>query len=172
MSCSCLERDFLYKLVEARGSTWTAHQSALWKKNTHNTGGEGERGTRCVDIHMESLEEGETISSQNHSSSIATRGSGVRKLTGVIGVIVVALGFIFFGTRAEPATGGTAAAAAAAARGAARGAAAGAGAGVLDLTARWMDPASSFRRSRGRNHASACQHRMEQCRLQQRPGMM
>lgn len=108
---------------------------------------------------MESLEDAT-------SSSHSTRRSGAKKITGVIGVIVVALGFIFFGTRAEPTVAtltppGTA------------GAAGGASGlqlklAVFDQTARWIDPASFRRRVRD---ASASRHRVEQCRLPQRPDM-
>lgn len=92
---------------------------------------------------MESLED---------TSSHSTRGSGVKKITGVIMVIVVALGFIFFGTRADPGTST---------------AAGGLNLAVFDQTARWMDPASVRRR----RNASPCRHHMEQCRLQQRRDM-
>lgn len=113
--------------------------------------------------HMESLEDG--------TGSHSTRGSaitGVKKITGVIGVIVVALSFIFFGTRAEPGAGGFTAddvvvGAGAAAGGLRRLA-------VFDQTARWMDPASFRGRRRRGNIVSACGHRLERCRLKQRPG--
>lgn len=96
---------------------------------------------------MDSLED---TSSHRTSSS----RSGIAKITGVIGVIVVALGFIFFGTRAEPvamypgaATGGLA---------------------VFGQTGRWIDPASFARR---RNAATRRYRHVEQRKFQHYPDM-
>lgn len=113
---------------------------------------------------MESLEDA-TGSHSTRCSAI----NGAKKITGVIGVIVVALGFIFFGTRAESAAGSFTAAAVVGSS------AAGGGLKrlvVFDQTARWMDLAS-FRRRRGRGYnVAACGHRLERCRLKQRPDVM